>query len=258
MSRNVQSVGPTDTVALALQIMMWGDFRHLPVVRGGDLVGMISDRDLAGVRPDGAGASVADFMTRFPQTTHPDEEVEAAALRMTEAKLDALPVTEDGRVVGVVTSTDIVANTARQYIFGAPSSSKAMTVDDVMTREPASATPDESLRVAIDRMSDRRVRHLPIVDENSRVVGIVSERDVLAWMAAPDVPSPSRTESARRESIASLMSTEPLTVASGSPLGDLIWPFVTRRVGAVPIVDEDGRLLGIVSYLDLLQLSPSG
>jgi len=99
-----------------------GGFRHLPIVDGHErLIGIVSDRDLREAAPSGATAlsrqeltyllsrlSVQDAMSSPVLTARPGEPAEAAAIRMRENKIGALPVVENDRLVGIVTTDDML------------------------------------------------------------------------------------------------------------------------------------------------------
>lgn len=102
--------------------MQEGGFRHLPIVDDGDLlVGIVSDRDLREAAPSDATAlsrqeltyllsrlEVKDVMTSPVITARPNEPAETAAIRMRENKVGALPVVRDERLVGIVTTDDML------------------------------------------------------------------------------------------------------------------------------------------------------
>lgn len=100
-----------DTYAL----MQERHIRHLPVTRGGSLVGVITDRDLrlatshlAKGGPKHPETSVSQVMASPPLTADPDEPVEEAAMLMRRKKIGCLPVLEDGQVIGIVTAIDLM------------------------------------------------------------------------------------------------------------------------------------------------------
>jgi acetoin utilization protein AcuB len=105
MSRRIVVARVQDSVDHAAKLMERHGFRHLPVLRGNRLVGIISDRDLRGSRMN---ASVQDVMTLNPISISPDAAVDEAACTMEANKISALPVVEKDRVVGILTTTGIL------------------------------------------------------------------------------------------------------------------------------------------------------
>ena len=117
MTREVVTVGPETPAAEALALCRGTRIRHLPVLQGDRLVGMISDRDLRSATPalgDPARAEVlqsirvADEMARDVVTTLPDDPIEDAAMTMYEKKIGCLPVVDGERLVGILTSSDVL------------------------------------------------------------------------------------------------------------------------------------------------------
>lgn len=105
MSRRIVAVRLKDPLERARQLMARHGFRHLPVLRGGRLVGVISDRDLQGARE---GTVVQDAMALNPISIAPDAPVDEAARVMDAHKISGLPVVENSRVVGILTTTGIL------------------------------------------------------------------------------------------------------------------------------------------------------
>lgn len=117
MTRGVVTVAPTDSLAEALHRTRAGRFRHLPVVEGERLVGVVSDRDLRAAVPalvvEGAEeilerTTVASVMHTSVIVAHPLDPVEDAAHLMYEHKIGCLPVVSGERLVGIVTETDVL------------------------------------------------------------------------------------------------------------------------------------------------------
>lgn len=112
MTQEVVTVAPTATVADALEIIRTHNIRHLPVLDGGRLVGVVTDRDLRmALDADGGGAretSVADVMSGSPVTASPDMTIESAAELLAERRLGCLPVLEAGELVGILTDSDLL------------------------------------------------------------------------------------------------------------------------------------------------------
>ena len=108
MTRNPVCIGPREKLAKAGGLMAAGGFRQLPVVDGYDLVGIVTDRDLR--HHDGYLEStlVDAAMTSCPLIIHPDESVETAARLMIKHKIGAVPVVQNGRVAGIVSTSDLL------------------------------------------------------------------------------------------------------------------------------------------------------
>lgn len=116
MTRNVTVAPPDLSLADAWRVMERLDVRHLPIVRAGALVGILSDRDvLERSHRDPSGTlqvpklAVAEVMTTAPITCEVDTSVSELARIMTQRKIDAIPVVRGLKLVGLVTSTDLMA-----------------------------------------------------------------------------------------------------------------------------------------------------
>jgi acetoin utilization protein AcuB len=105
MSRSVIAVGAGDGIERAQRLMREHAMRHLPVLHHTQLIGILSDRDLRG---NGAAKSVREVMTVRPIAIAPDASVDEAACVMQAHKISALPVVEKRRVVGMLTTTDVL------------------------------------------------------------------------------------------------------------------------------------------------------
>jgi CBS domain-containing protein len=115
------AISPETAVQEAYRLMQAQDRGHLPVCEDGRLVGLLSERDLRLVLPSPATSlaahevhyllerlTVAEIMTHFPGTIGPDHTVTEAASRMLTHKVHALPVTENRRLVGILTRTHVL------------------------------------------------------------------------------------------------------------------------------------------------------
>ncbi len=250
MSRNPTTVGETEDLATALQVMLWTGARHLPVVREGRLVGVLSHHDLIAHRTPGGGLRlegrrVGDVMTSPAVSATVDETLETAAAKMSVDRLGCLPILDGDELVGIVTITDLLAQLATDVLEFEPVD---RTAKDVMTPDPVYTDRDQSLSAAAELMFERRIRHLPVIDEGRRVIGMLSDRDVRSAFGNPllsSLRSKLRVEDAMTH-VASVASPND----SVSTLKSI---FLDTRVGAVPVVDADEKLLGIVSYIDVLR-----
>lgn len=119
MTENPIWVNPTTTASAAARQMLRSNVGGLPVCsEGGRLCGFITDRDLALrclAAEEPGGTAVGKLMTRQVVSATPDWEVHSARRLMVERNLHRLPVTVDGKLVGVVTLADIVASEGGAY-----------------------------------------------------------------------------------------------------------------------------------------------
>ena len=112
-----------------------------------------------------------DVMTPNPKTVKPTDDIQVAAQIMRDEDAGSVPVVEDGRVVGIVTDRDIVIRAVADGDFDC-------TVDDVASDDVICGKPGMSTADAAELMSEHQVRRLPVVDEDDRLVGIVSLGDL--------------------------------------------------------------------------------
>jgi acetoin utilization protein AcuB len=116
MTREVITLGPKASAAEAWSLCQEHRIRHIPIVEGGRLVGVVSDRDLRDVSPprkDREGDTlrwvrVGDMMTRGVATIRPLDTIDHAAREIYDRRIGCLPVVEDGELVGIVTSSDMM------------------------------------------------------------------------------------------------------------------------------------------------------
>jgi acetoin utilization protein AcuB len=124
-----------------------------------------------------------------------------------------------------------------------------------MTSQPVTVRPHASALEAIEKMTDHGIRHLPVVDGERRVIGILSLDDVRAALPADlTLPPDAAHRSAAREStVAEMMTYAPLTTRPEAPLREAAALLAARRIGCLPVVDARERLVGILTETDALQ-----
>jgi CBS domain-containing protein len=111
MTPGVRSVAPTDSLTDAAVAMRDEDVGSLPVVEGGRVVGIVTDRDIVvravAQRADPQTANVGDVSSSDPVTIQPEDDLDEALELMASHRIRRLPVVEDGRLVGVVAQADV-------------------------------------------------------------------------------------------------------------------------------------------------------
>ena len=124
--------------------------------------------------------NVGRICTRLPETTYVDTSVFAAAQQMAAQEVGTLVVTDSGgRPAGIVTDRDIVVRCVAE---GLPL--EDTEVSEIMTRDPIAVWEDTEVEAALERMADKEVRRLVVLDNSERVVGIVSLDDLLEGIVA--------------------------------------------------------------------------
>jgi CBS domain-containing protein len=118
--------------------------------------------------------TVADAMTPEPRTVSRLSSVVDAAKIMFEEDVGSVPVVEDGSLVGIVTDRDIALR-----VVAAQRDPTTTYVEEIATARPHVATPDESLDDAYEQMAAWRVRRLPVVSDDGRLVGMLAQADLV-------------------------------------------------------------------------------
>lgn len=263
------TIDADDSIDKALVLMQEHGIRHLPVVRdGGVLIGMLSDRDLleavggmpANERhvpdPDGpivGPRRVREVMSIPALALGPDEPFERAARLMLEKRFNAVPVSAGGRVLGIVTETDLL----RCFLNAAGEPRGAWRLQKVGAHLHArvfALGPDDLLGAAARLMREKHIRHVPIL-VGGVLVGIVSDRDVRRWIGLERLEragAPGGVRAAETR-IADVMTGRVETITPDATLAQAAERMIDRKIGALPVLDEDDALIGILTETDLLR-----
>ena len=131
-----------------------------------------------------------------------------------------------------------------------------MTVQELMTLNPATLGVQATIAEAWDLMRDLEIRHVPVVDASGGLVGMVSDRDI----ARVDVGRLLIAQGARgleqelRIPIVKIMSSDVITVEAETELSEVVDLLIESKVGALPVIEPETRaVVGIVSYIDVLR-----
>ena len=118
-------------------------------------------------------------------------------------------------------------------------------VADVMTGKVMTLSPHHTFNDAVNLMSDRFFRHCVVVDAAGKVVGVISDRDVLRTLA--------RNPDARKKTVEQFMTRTPVTVKRETRIIDAVAKMLSKRINCLPVVREDDTVCGIVTSTDLLK-----
>ncbi len=141
---------------------------------------------------------VRDLMTTDPLTVSADTLLKEAARTMVRNKVSGLPVIGDGALIGIVTEGDFLrqeANRDQPYRFslldalfgeGTVDPPAVETVAEVMTENVITIRPEATIGEAARVMANKRVKRLPVIDEDGALIGIISRADVVNAFTKPD------------------------------------------------------------------------
>ena len=138
-----------------------------------------------------------------------------------------------------------------------------ITVEDVMTRRVVTARTDSDIRDVSALLSENRISGLPVVDERGHVVGVVSEADLLSLAGMErghsfkDIVKHILGESVPRRKqgsrVGEIMSSPALTTRPETDIRDVAKILESKGIKRLPVVDEENRLVGIVSRGDIVR-----
>lgn len=278
MTARVVTVGSAEPVSAAVERMTRFGFSAMPVVSGSfRLVGIVSLLDVLryreehqteGAEADGR-ALVEEIMTTDVLSMSDSANVSVVAQRLrSHGELRVLPVVRGSKLVGVVTRSDLLRHRDRSgrrsgmlrflggrgsvdddALFGLarghrarPAPSSSTPIRDVMTNEPITVGATQHVTEAAALMLHHRHTALPVVDGGNRLVGILSEADILT--------DPLAGRSAHA-TVGSVMTRVAITVVVGATVGEARALVADRGLRTVPVVDGD-RLVGVLSRSDLV------
>jgi CBS domain-containing protein len=221
-----------------------------------------------GVRDLPETVTVAQVMSKEVATVAPDAPLRTVVELVEGRVYRAVPVVADGVPVGMVTNLDLVERgglLVRVELLGSLTPSERASVfeqldregkkaRDVMTPHPVTAPLDASVRAAAETMAQRRLKRLPVVDAKGKLAGIVSRLDLLRTVAeAFPTPDEARPAGLRGDlPLSRVMRKDVPTVRADAPLNEVLHAVVSTRLNRALVVDEERRVLGIVTDEEVL------
>jgi CBS domain-containing protein len=118
-------------------------------------------------------------------------------------------------------------------------------VADVMTRKTVTLSPHHGFAEAVSLMADRHFRHVVVADTGGQILGVISDRDILRALA--------RTSNWQTKDVSQIMTRDPVTVKRETPLSVAVARMVAKRINCLPVLDDEGKVCGILTSTDLLK-----
>ncbi len=138
---------------------------------------------------------VSDLMTRDVVTINPDADLKEAARRLSGLRISGMPVVDaENRVLGIISEADILSlagvkkghtfKDVLRHVLGKPLPvrKKGNTVGEVMSSPAITTDPDQDIRAVAAILDEKRIKRLPVVDEEDRLVGVIARADIVRAM----------------------------------------------------------------------------
>ena len=261
MTSPVVTMQMTNSLPLADALMDLERIRHVIIVDDANrVVGLVSHRDVLAAQITALGplsgterstlelvVPVSRLMRTAVWTVASSALASTAARLMREHRFGCLPVVDDGKLVGIITESDLLSLVERLSDIDAPP--RPLTVEGAMTLFPLTISPTTSIAEARAMMDRYDVRHLPVTEGN-HPIGIVGDRD----LRIAEAIYRQRAGDASAQLAVALVGFDVLyEVAPTQNLDEVLLEMSTRRVSAAMVVDA-GQLVGIITTVDVCRL----
>ncbi len=131
-----------------------------------------------------------------------------------------------------------------------------MFIDRSMTKNVITIGKDTNILEARDLMQEHHIRHLPVVEPDGVLIGIVTDRDIRSAMPSTlqdELNCDAVDDKLREITVGRFMTPDPMTIQPAYTIQDALLLIQDKKVGAFPVVDEAGKLKGIISIRDLIR-----
>jgi CBS domain-containing protein len=131
-------------------------------------------------------------------------------------------------------------------------------VRDVMTTPVISISQDEPFSMVEEKFRTHRIRHIPVIDEKKKVVGVISQRDLFRAIpprALMDGTFYYDKDMLDQVMLKNIMIKDPAVIEADAPIGRAVLLMAEGKYGCVPVVDKEQNLCGILTQMDILELA---
>ncbi len=250
MTKDVVVAKLGDTISKVISKLQEYGFHELPVVNDrGELVGYVNYRTLIRRKSLSLYSRVENIMVK-PPTLSPDATIDEAVKIMIDAGYRSLPVVERGKIVGIISRTDIIKLVPKMKDVA------NLPVEDVMTSEPELVEEDSPVEYAVDIMKRLGEMSVPVVDENRKLVGIVHMRDTskAIWREKERASMGELSGEKKKVQIrVKEIMSPPVDVTEDAVLNDAVEKMVEFHSSICVVVDKKNVPIGIISQRDVIE-----
>ena len=266
-NKEVITVYPTTTIRKALMTMNENRYRRLPVVNAGNnkVVGIITSMDIVDFMGGGSkynlirekhdrnflaaiNEPVREIMEENVITLKENADIDEAIETFLTKNVGGTPiVNDDNQLISIVTERDVIKALLDKI-------DENEVIDDYITRKVIVATPGERLKDVARTMVRNGFRRLPVVSEE-RLVGIITSTDFIKLLGSDWAFNHMQTGNVREITnvrMEEIMKRDVITAKEGDKLKDIAKIMVTNDIGALPVVDDNLRIKGIITEKDVL------
>ncbi len=250
MSDEYKTGKPGDTLADAMGIMRKHELTELPITEGDDLVGLVSYAILTRRRKLPFTTLVENIMVTPPRL-EPDTAVTKAAEALMLSDFRMVPVTERGKIVGMISRSDII------HVLKDHPDIVSESIESIMDPMKLFIYESDAVSKALHRMKELDERTTPVLDENDRLVGILSIRELSGLLTEPRDKASRGERSGEKTSpnieVKSLMTTPPISIDKDTSPADVVSLMLDHEISTVPVKNEEGELIGVISQHNLIE-----
>ncbi len=252
MSKRPVTIEFHEEISVALGKMKEHDIHELPVTDDGKMIGLVSYDTFLKRRNIPMTTKVENVMS-FPPRLSPDISIMDIAEVMLSSGYRAVPVTEDEVIVGIVSRSDLISSIPAMDIL------KGIKVKEIMTHNPKCVSGDDTIDTAKSLMNRLDVRALPVIDDDSKITGMVGLRDMTesGWRKKQKTGAGGGGESKPLKiNISSVMNQNPICVDEDQTIADAVELMLDNGISTL-VVSKHDVPIGIVAQYDLMELIAS-
>ena len=254
MSEDLITVDKDQNLSDALKLFRKHNVSRLPVVNHKELVGIISERDIAtklgSSKSESMPASrfhISSVMVKDVITVPETMQLGEVAKIMLDNGIGSVPVMKDDEMVGIVSKADFVT-LAVGIAFD------KITVKEIMTKDVVAVAPTDRLVHARRQMMDANVGRLPVIDDDE-LVGMITSKDLMRAFIdfRKNVPEKYQKTQIKEVFVEDIMSSNPSYVSKEMSISEVSNIMMETGYNGLPVVEE-GKVVGIITQTDILRL----